>query len=494
MRKFIGLVMALAVGMTAEADEVSIATASELEALTTSFDNNNTYKLTADITITLGENETWTPIGSSTNTFNTTFDGQGHTITGLKIDVSANSSGYVSGLFAAIGAGGVVKDLNIGSTEVKITGADNNTSCYIGAIAGTNAGTIIGCANRGVEVYGNFTNANVGGIAGQNSGTIANCYNLGQVYSSSSYTGNNLGGIVGINSTNGTVKNCFARNPTAEGNGTVGSIYGENLGVVTACIYMNGSSADAIGNILTISDNADNASALSTVQGEVKNVLLADRTIYSDGDWNSLCLPFSIPTSDYGSPIAGADVRELTAASFDSSTGTLSLTFSDATSIIAGKPYIIRWTNTIADDLSNPVFMGVTVSSTTPTAATYSLGSDKSIKYVGNYSPRSIGPDNTMLYIGSKNKLYYPNKAKTINSCRAIFELTGLAVGEAASARYISIDFGDGEEPEVTAIMQTAATVTTADPFWYTTDGIRLNGRPTQKGIYVNNGRKMVIK
>ena len=76
------------------------------------------------------------------------------------------------------------------------------------------------------------------------------------------------------------------------------------------------------------------------------NVILKDRTLYRNGDWNTLCLPFSMPTLR-GTPLEGFTVMELdgTASHLDSN-GTLYLNFTPATSIEAGKPYIVKSNST----------------------------------------------------------------------------------------------------------------------------------------------------
>lgn len=364
----------------------------------------------------------------------------------------------------------------------------------IGAIAGINTGTIIGCANRGVSVFGNVTNAYVGGIAGENSGSITLCYNLGLIYSNSSYSGNYLGGIVGQN--DGLVKNCFARNPTESSSNVTQPICGNDISNATSCFYMNGATTDNYVN-LSLSDNASNT---ITVSSDSKNVLLQDRTLYSDAAWNTLCLPFSIPAaSDDRSPIAGAEVRELTSASFAS--GILTLNFSDVTSIEAGKPYLLRWTDAIADNLSNPVFLRATISNATPIeTVSFDLGNDMSVQFIGNYSPFSIGSEgnNTLLYLGSGNLLYYPSAAMTINSFRATFRLTNLTCAEktSQSIRAFNIDFGD-EGTGITAIQsveQDNAGKTNQSGQWYAIDGTTSNSKPTQKGIYIRNGRKVIVR
>ena len=91
---------------------------------------------------------------------------------------------------------------------------------------------------------------------------------------------------------------------------------------------------------ITLADNADNSTTISSNNGKVVDVTLADRTLYKDGAWNTLCLPFDVYL-DY-SPLAGATARRLSAGSIDGST--LNLTFGDPVStLLAGTPYIIKW-------------------------------------------------------------------------------------------------------------------------------------------------------
>lgn len=421
-----------------------------------------------------------------------TFDGQGHKITNLQV----NSYHYVAGLFGYIGAGGIVKDLTISSIEVRVDKGDGDYStCYVGSIAGFNAGTIVGCANRGVTVYGNVSYALVGGIAGENTGSIQNCYNLGRVYTSSS-SGNLLGGIVAENASSGTIKNCFVRASIDDGNqATDGPICANNQAPtanISGCFYMNGSSTDNYVN-LSLSNTATND--LSSYNTQTKNVLLKDRTIYSDGAWNTLCLPFGIPASGNGrSPIAGATVKELDTeetynghkTGFDQSTGTLYLYFKDVTSITAGKPYIVKWDEAIASDLSNPVFLGVTVNSADPTAVN---ADDETVSFIGSYSPIPLSAnDKSSLFLGAANKLYYPNAAMNIGSCRAYFKLNGNF-----SVKSCNLNFGDSETA-IKEIVNSKSLNSKSLGAWYSLDGRRLSGKPTTSGLYIKQGRKVAVK
>ena len=91
---------------------------------------------------------------------------------------------------------------------------------------------------------------------------------------------------------------------------------------------------------ITLADNADNAAVINDYKDKCVNATLQDRTLYRDGDWNTLTVPFDV--NDFtGTPLEGATVKTLSSSAF--SNGTLTLNFEDATSIEAGKPYIVKW-------------------------------------------------------------------------------------------------------------------------------------------------------
>jgi hypothetical protein len=144
---------------------------------------SGSYKLTGDITLT-GK---WTPIGSSAAPFTGILDGDGYTISGL--DINDGSIPYL-GLFSVIGDGGTVQNMTVDGTVI---GAKN----YIGAIAGTNKGTIKNCINK-VNVSGSTTGQYVGGIVGSVEGTstqsakVTGCVNVGNIEGK-----NYVGGIAG---------------------------------------------------------------------------------------------------------------------------------------------------------------------------------------------------------------------------------------------------------------------------------------------------------
>ena len=88
-----------------------------------------------------------------------------------------------------------------------------------------------------------------------------------------------------------------------------------------------------------------NSPRIKEANGQTRNVTFSGRTIYSDGDWNTLCLPFNMSESQIASsPLAGYTIKALdgTQSNLDSD-GKLTLSFNTATTIEAGRPYIVKW-------------------------------------------------------------------------------------------------------------------------------------------------------
>jgi hypothetical protein len=141
-------------------------------------------------------------------------------------------------------------------------------------------------------------------------------------------------------------------------------------------------------------------------------------------------------------------------------------------------------------NIENPMFSGVTISATTPTdIKPIGEGSDGSVTFKGVFNPVTIGEggDDTKLYLGAGNKLYWPSSARSINAFRAYFQLDI----PKSLARSFVLNF-DGEE-DTTGIISTTNFMN-SDNSWYDLSGRKLSGRPTKKGIYINNGKKQVIK
>lgn len=245
--------------------------------------------------------------------------------------------------------------------------------------------------------------------------------------------------------------------------------------------------------ILLANNSTDNATLVETNNGKEVNVTLTDRTLYKDGKWNTICLPFDVDLTDENSPLYGADARELTSASItDNETAgqTLHLTFAgDVQTLQAGVPYIIKWSE--GENIIDPVFADVTISNT---AAGYDNGEsgDYRVRFLGTYDKKVYaGKDKSVLFMGSSSNLYYPDglAPTTLGACRAYFKIgENNAVNAKGFAGFV-IDLGD----ETTAIHNAESTLQNGDAdSWHTIDGIRLTGKPSKKGMYIHKGKKVV--
>ena len=217
--------------------------------------------LDTDLTLT-GE---WTPIGTESQPYTGTFDGNGKTITGLTV----TGSDRYTGLLGFIK--GTVK--NVVLTEINITSGTfvggvagwsfggNIENCSVsGSVSGSDVGGVVGY-QQGGSITGCSSSATVkgtqraGGVAGAtNSGaTLTACYATGSVTGSGSGT-IYVGGVTGSNNL-GTLTACYHAKRNINGpNGTTGGVVGRNFkdsmiggGIITACYWGDNGQTQGIG-------------------------------------------------------------------------------------------------------------------------------------------------------------------------------------------------------------------------------------------------------
>ena len=213
--------------------------------------------LTADIDLT---GKDWTPIGTDyDNSYKGTFDGGGHTITGLTVTTNDE---YV-GLFGYLNRAGTVKNVVMEGIQItsnhmfgntggvagfswgtiencSVSGSVSGTKCVGGVVGAQKAGSITGCSSS-ATVKGTV---DVGGVAGEKWGSMTACYATGNVTleidSPKNLSG---GGLVGFNGGSGVLA-CYATgNVTSTGSSTgnvhIGGLFGDNYTTVTACYWKN---------------------------------------------------------------------------------------------------------------------------------------------------------------------------------------------------------------------------------------------------------------
>jgi hypothetical protein len=128
---------------------------------------------------------------------------------------------------------------------------------------------------------------------------------------------------------------------------------------------------------------------------------------------------------------------------------------------------------------------------------------DGTVSFVPTYAPFNRDyADRSVLFLGAANMLYYPSGAGnvSVNSFRAYFQLNGVQMvddsgDEPVGPGNVKVFVFDIEEGDASGIgIVRSKTEDGRCDVWYSLDGKRLNGTPAQKGIYIHNGRKEVLK
>ena len=214
--------------------------------------------LTADIDLT---GKDWTPIGTDyDNSYKGTFDGGGHTITGLTF----TTNDEFAGLFGWLNRAGTVKNVVMEGVQItsnqiyggsiggvvgsswgtiencSVSGSISGTDCVGGVVGSQKAGSIIGCSSSATVKGTHY----VGGVAGEKWGSMTACYATGNVTLEIASQKNNFGGgVVGLNG-GSRVLACYATgNVTSTGSSTgnvhIGGLFGDSYTTVTACYWKN---------------------------------------------------------------------------------------------------------------------------------------------------------------------------------------------------------------------------------------------------------------
>ncbi len=177
---------------------------------------------------------------------------------------------------------------------------------------------------------------------------------------------------------------------------------------------------------LTLYDGSDNTSLITSAMESdgYYDVTLSGRMLYKDGSWNTLCLPFDLKATQIATMLESPE-KIMTLDNASIANGTLTMNFKEATSIEAGKPYIIKWAK--ADDYVNdkthnlyqPTFKAVRVSKDLADITT------DGVTFKGLYKPLVIAKsgDRAKLYLGADNKLYFAEISFNINAFHGYFQL-----------------------------------------------------------------------
>ena len=460
------------------------------------------------------ENNNYTPIGNTTYGFSGTFDGDGKTVSGIRI--FRDGSGDVAqclGLFGYVGVGGKVKNVTI--ADVRITGHDN-----VGGIAGKNQGIVANshvASNVAIHAV-NISASNHGGIVGYNvnSGSeVSYCTSAAQLSIKEGVTGTDFyGGIVGANE--GAIRYNIADGAiVAKTAGVQGAISGVNTdsGYCYYNYYANCTVGESTSNVGTglgdvaVNDGAvaatvlhENTPVSSSLTGKV-----AFRREFTGGRPSTVVFPFGYTKGSEGT------YYTFTGVSYNSTTSHWEATMTEVgvSTLAPNTPYLFKPAGTGTHQVV--LFHG--------TAAYAAAGATVIGKWTfkGVYEPKTwtageIGNDYGFAATNGKGtdgvtdvaagEFVQIGAGAHIRPLRSYLTYTGGGNPWAAPARR---DAPQELPQTITVVLRAANGQTTLidrlpdmqsgkSGEWYSLGGVRLNGMPTVPGVYIFNGEKVVIK
>lgn len=226
----------------------------------------------------------------------------------------------------------------------------------------------------------------------------------------------------------------------------------------------------------TLDETVDNV-----IEAKENVYVTLKRTFFHDNAWNTLCLPFDVDANKVATAFAGAEIREIDLSQCKDNT----IQFVPATEIKAGVPYIIKWNENVAEAQTfEKTFEGVTL-----VAEPKPVKVNNDITFTGFYkmtAASELGGTSSVAAIGAGSKLFTVGEGK-MKGFRAAFVLNPSAQ---LSAFNVVIDgVANGIEDLVIDNVKANGRVYNLNGQYV---GNSLNG--LQPGLYIQNGKKIVVK
>jgi hypothetical protein len=212
-----------------------------------------------------------------------------------------------------------------------------------------------------------------------------------------------------------------------------------------------------------------------------KDAVMSDVTYaraFTAAKWSTICLPFALTSAQMGTAFGGScKVAKLEGVS----SGVLS--FTSVTDMAAGTPYIIKFSGTAPTALT---FNDVTIDKTD---GSFTVGAGETCTMTGTSAVTDI-PNNANHYIMQGNKIYRVVTDDVKMAAFRAYLTYSESAGAPAKASALTFDV-DGETTGIAGVGVDSSNVNDA---WYTLGGQKLSKKPTANGIYISNGRKIIIK
>lgn len=224
----------------------------------------------------------------------------------------------------------------------------------------------------------------------------------------------------------------------------------------------------------TLDESADNV-----IEAKENAYVTLKRTFFHDNAWNTLCLPFDVDANKVSTAFAGAEIREIDLSKCKDNT----IQFVPATEIKAGVPYIIKWNKNVAEAQTfENTFEGVTL-----VAEPKPVKVNNDITFTGFYNKTTADKlGEFVAAIGAENKLFKVTSGE-MKGFRAAFVLNSNA--QPSAIKLVIDGTATGIEDLVIDGVKANGRVYNLNGQYV---GNSLNG--LQPGLYIQNGKKIVVK
>jgi len=284
-------------------------------------------------------------------------------------------------------------------------------------------------------------------------------------------------------------------------------VIGDNRVVATPCISATGKLIVGAGTDYALeltSVDADYATIVAHA-GETQNVTLKitprnSREVpagtvhkWAAQTWQTMVLPFEVSVADLSQALGYAIVNRVDAENTTEGNVQFKL---EMDKIPANEPFCVKTSKAIADDYVATFPNAVKI--VAPASEYPSVDAGMGYKFVGAYKTMTITKENPTYSflrgdIAKWARITNPTSTNTWNVVPfdAYIDLTG-----ADASREITFTFQelDGSTTAIKAVEASVESGNTVKEGWYNLSGMKLEGAPTQKGVYINNGKKVVIK
>ena len=482
------LMILLGVSATAFARSTTIGTANDLMNLKNKrCTSSDTILITDDINMS---GKSFSPLCE--DGFKGVFDGQGHTISNLEI--SGESGDNIA--FIAVLSGGVLKNLNFVKPTIDVFNwlyLNNKTSVAV-AVGEMQSGSVenVHVTDGKVNAFAGLgSDADAGGIVGTaNSGSVSESGGAIDISNSGLFGSSNVGGICGSITGDVTLTDV-----SYEGNASsIAGAGGNNVTIVTKYGALTVTERNSVKTAVIDGDYMDAGTVEITSDMSVSSVSL-NRT-FNQNVISTLYVPFNIAATD----VVGAKVYKFKTVEKNETDGRWKFKVSTAESVEANTPYVIL------PSATQITFKASSLTLSTSNPVTHSEGK---WEFKGTYELKTFAETSDeafYVFAGQESagtKLgQFVKSSGYANPMRAYLvyhkTLAKSAAGSLGSNILLPDELDIEVENEKGVVVEKGRLNTVTGEVrmngWYDLKGRKLNSKPTVKGTYYNNGKKVIVK